>query len=220
MGTRREPRVPARLPVRIVGTDADGRPFSENVFTVDISRYGAKLEGIKAHVLAGEVVGMTQGDSKGRFVVQWAGPPETPQAGQLGLLNNTPDKWKWDAPLPPAYMDNYAGEARAGGERRRYPRLKSMNSVQVQASDQSAPIWGKTVDLSEGGCFVDMPIPLDQGSRVKISLWVKDSKLWAKGNVVSSRPGFGIGIQFTEMSARDSQRLTEFLKGLGQLRQK
>ena len=220
MGTRREPRVPARLPVRIFGTDANGRPFSENVFTVDISRYGAKLEGMKAQLLAGEVLGMTQGDSKGRFVVQWAGPPETPQAGQLGLLNNTPDKWKWDAPLPPAYMDNYAGEARAGGERRRHPRVKSMNSVQVQAESQGAPIWGKTVDLSEGGCFVDMPIPLDQGSRVKITLWVKDSKLWAKAKVISSRPGFGIGIQFTDMSAADTQVLADFIKSLSQVRQK
>jgi hypothetical protein len=220
MGTRREPRVAARLPVRIVGTDASGRPFSENVFTGDISRYGARLVGVKAHVLAGEVVGMTQGESKGRFVVQWAGQPETPQAGQLGLLNNHPERWKWNMPLPPAYMDNYAGEARAEGERRRHPRVKSMNSVQVQRTDQAAPIWGKTVDLSAGGCFVDMPIPLDQGSRVKITLWVKDRKLWAKGEVVSSRPGFGIGIQFTEMSAADRQQLTDFLNGLSPVRQK
>jgi hypothetical protein len=148
------------------------------------------------------------------------GPPDTPQAGQLGLLNNTPDKWKWDTPLPPAYIDNYAGEARAGGERRRHPRKKSMNSVQVQAEGQGAPIWGKTVDLGEGGCFVEMPIPLDKGTRVKITLWVKESKLWAKGKVVSSRPGFGIGIQFTEISAGDSHQLTDFLKSLSQVRQR
>ena len=214
MGTRREPRVPARLPVRILGSDGNGKPFSENVNTIDISRYGAKLEGMQAQVLVGEVVGVTQGASKGRFVVQWAGQPGTPQAGQLGLLNHAPDKWTWETPLPPAYIDNFLAEARAGGERRRHPRAKSTNSVQIQGQGQSAPIWGKTVDLSEGGCFIELPIPLDQGTRAKLILWVKQSKLFATGKVISSRPGFGNGVQFTEMSALDTQKLGEFLQSL------
>lgn len=218
MGTRREPRVPAKLAVRIFGTDANGRPFSENVFTADISRYGARLEGVQARVLAGEVVGMSHGASKGRFVVQWAGEPDSPRAAQLGLLNQAPEKWKWEASLPPAYIDNYVAAARPGGERRQYPRIKSSNSVQVHSDGETAPIWGKTVDISEGGCFIDMPIPLDEGSRVKVTIWIRDKKLWAKGRVVSSRPGFGIGVQFTEMSAHDSERLTEFLKGQIQVR--
>jgi hypothetical protein len=36
MGQRREARKEVRLPVRIFGTDAAGRTFSENVFTVDV----------------------------------------------------------------------------------------------------------------------------------------------------------------------------------------
>ena len=218
MGTRREPRVPARLPVRIFGTDANGRRFSEDVHTADISRYGARLKGVLAQLRVGEIVGLTHGASKGRFVVQWAGQPGTPQAGQVGLFNNAPEKWTWETPLPPAYIDNYSGTARATQERRKYPRFKSVNSVQVQSQGQSAPIWGKTVDLSEGGCFIEMPIPLDKGSRVKLTLWVKESKLFATGNIISSRPGFGNGVQFTEMSALDSQKLTEFLHSLVQAR--
>jgi hypothetical protein len=220
MGTRREPRVPASLPVRIFGSDATGRPFSENVNTVDISRYGAKLEGMKAQVLPGEVVGMSHGTSKGRFVVQWAGQPETLQAGQIGLLNNAPDKWTWETKLPPAYIDNYAGQARAGGERRKHSRLKTVNSVQVQPEGNAAPIWGKTLDISEGGCFVEMPIPLETGTRIKITLWIKDRKLWSKAKIISSRPGFGNGVQFTDMSVADTQVLTEFLETLRQPRQK
>jgi hypothetical protein len=214
MGTRREPRIPAQLDVRIFGTDANGRPFSENVQTVDISRYGAKLQGLKASILVGEIVGMSHGPSKGRFVVQWAGQPQTRQAGQLGLLNNAPDKWKWEMALPPAYIDNYAGEARAAGDRRRHVRMKSVNSAQVQPEGDAAPIWGKTVDISEGGCFVDMPIPLDKGTRIKVTLWIKDRKLWTKGKVISSRPGFGNGIEFTDMSAADTLVLNGYLDDL------
>jgi PilZ domain len=219
MGTRREPRVPAKLPVRIFGSDATGRPFSENVRTVDISRYGAKLEGMKALLAAGEVVGMSHGASKGRFVVQWAGQPETSQAGQLGLLNNAPDKWTWEMKLPPAYIDNYAGGARAAGDRRKHVRMKSANSVQVQPEGDSAPIWGKTIDISEGGCFVEMPIPLEVNTHIKITLWIDDRKLWSKARIVSKRPGFGNGVHFTEMSAADTQVLDSFLKSLRESRQ-
>jgi hypothetical protein len=63
-----------------------------------------------------------------------------------------------------------------------------------------------------------MPIPLDKGSQVRLMIWVKDSKVWAKGKVVSSRPGFGIGVKFTDMSPLDSQNLTEFLNSLKQNR--
>ena len=57
-----------------------------------------------------------------------------------------------------------------------------------------------------------MQIPLDVGGRVKLILWVKERKLFATGKVTSRRPGFGNGVQFTEMSALDSQKLTEFCK--------
>lgn len=218
MGTRREPRVLVRLPVRIFGTDANGRRFSEDVHTADISRYGTRLNGVLAQLRVGEVVGVTHGESKGRFVVQWTGEPGTERAGQVGLFNNAPEKWTWETPLPPAYIDNYSGPARGNQERRKYPRYKSVNSVQIQGQGQAAPIWGKTVDLSEGGCFIDMQIPLDVGGRVKLILWVKERKLFATGRVTSRRPGFGNGVQFTEMSALDSQKLTEFLQALAEAR--
>jgi hypothetical protein len=38
MGKRVEPRMPIELPVRIFGTDADGKIFSENVTTIDVSQ--------------------------------------------------------------------------------------------------------------------------------------------------------------------------------------
>jgi hypothetical protein len=214
MGTRREPRVAVNLPVRLFGTDINGKPFSENVQTADVSRHGARVEGVQAQLKVGEVLGLNHGASKGRFVVQWVGEPSGPRAGQVGLLNNNPEKWKWETSLPPAYIDNYAGKARAGGERRQHPRIRTSNSVQVQGEGSAAPIWGKTVDISEGGCFVEMPIPLDEGSRVRVTLWLKDRKVWAKGRVVSSRPGFGIGVHFTDMSPQDCQYLTTFLKEL------
>lgn len=225
MSKRREPRQQVRLPVRIFGTDAAGQVFSEHAFTIDISRCGARVSGVQAQVKVGEIVGVTHGQNKGRFVVKWVGQPATGNAGMLGLSSVTPERSIWGVPLPASRIDVYqtrstsglAGQS-SGAERRQHPRLKCVNSVQLLPEGQTAPIWGKAVDLSIGGCFVEMPMPLPRGTRLKIAIWIREDKLWATGKVVSSRPGFGIGVQFTEISPRDAQQLAEFLKSITAIR--
>jgi PilZ domain len=217
MGQRREARKEVRLPVRIFGTDAAGRTFSENVFTVDVSHEGVRLTGVQAKLKIGETVGLAYGQGKGRFSVKWAGQTGTPKQGEIGLQNVAPSKPLWDFPLPPCAFDSYRGPTTKGPERRRHPRMKSMNSVEVHPEDQTAPIWGRATDLSVGGCFVEMQVPLREGSKVKVGLWVNEIKLWATGKVVNSRPGFGIGIQFAELSKVDADRLQQFLRSIARL---
>ncbi|HUK26293.1 MAG TPA: PilZ domain-containing protein [Terriglobales bacterium] len=219
MGQRRELRKEVRLPVRIFGTDASGHVFSENVFTLDISRSGARLEGVQAQIKVGEIIGLSYKQNKGRFAVQWAGQPGTPRAGQLGLRNTALDKNIWEISLPVVTVDPHKPQGiAAGADRRQHPRLKCTNSVQLQPEGQPAPIWLKALDLSSGGCFIEMPMPLKQGTKVKIGLWVNENKLWLSGKVVNSRPGFGIGVQFTEVSESDAERLQLFLRSITQLR--
>ena len=54
MRVTNEPRKAVEVPVRIFGTDHDGKPFSENLITVDVSIHGAKLRGVKAKLQAEE----------------------------------------------------------------------------------------------------------------------------------------------------------------------
>src|ERR1700738_3135903 len=96
MGKRQEPRTETTLPVRIFGTDAEGKVFSENVFTVDLSHSGAKLSGVRARIKPGDIIGMSHGQNKSRFSVQWVGQPATARAGQIGLFNLTPEKSLWE----------------------------------------------------------------------------------------------------------------------------
>jgi len=228
MGKRREPRHAIRLPVRIFGTDTDGQLFSENVFSFDISPQGARLDGVRSKIKEGEIIGVTYGQNKGRFAVKWVGKAGTSEAGQIGLISATPEKNLWDVPLPSAGVDSYVeapattgerrqGDRRQAGERRGTARLKCVISVQLQPEGQSAPIWGKAVDMSMGGCFIEMPIPLPKSTKLKIGIWIGDNKLRANGRVVSSRPGFGIGVQFSDMSQLDSDQLRDFLKSITQI---
>jgi hypothetical protein len=73
MGKRREPRKPVELPVRIFGTDASGKIFSENVTTLDVSQRGARLGGVRAQIKVDEIIGVTHGKNKVHFRVKWAG---------------------------------------------------------------------------------------------------------------------------------------------------
>lgn len=215
MGQRREPRTETKLPVRIFGTDANGSIFSENVFTVDISHSGAKLGGVRAQIKPGEIIGVSHGQSKGRFTVKWVGQLGTLKAGQIGLVNLTPEKSLWKVVLPAARVDPYRPpSSSSASDRRRHPRMKSTNSVQLHPEGQAAPIWGKVVDLSTGGCFVEMSIPLPIGTKLKIGLWLKETKLLVNGKVVNSRPGFGIGVQFTEVPEADAEQLQRYLNSI------
>ncbi len=211
MGKRREPRNEVQVPVRIFGTDVQGKTFSENVTTLSVSKTGVSLAGVRAHLKIDEIVGLTYGANKAHFRVKWTGSPSSPSEGSVGLLNLTPQRPLWDFELPDAIMDNFRVELKT--ERRCSPRVKCSVSVELRVEGQTT-IWAKASDLSLGGCFVEMPIPLKQTTNVEITLWLGEVKLKVKGSVVTSSPGFGIGIKFTDVPERDREPLNAFLSTL------
>jgi len=211
MGKRREPRKEIKVPVRIFGTDGSGEIFSEKVFTENVSQHGVELSGVQAQPKVDEIVGVTYGKTKGHFRVKWVGQRGSAKAGRLGLLNLTPEKSLWDFPLPPPEFD---GSMRDMRDRRTSVRMKSTNSAEVYPTGQTAPIRTRTSDLSLGGCFLEMPNPLPKRTQVRIALWVKEFKLWANAEVVTSTPGFGIGVKFAEMTDQDRNQLKQFLESV------
>jgi PilZ domain len=211
MGKRSEPRKETSVPVRIFGTDTSGQVFSEKVFTVNVSRRGVEVSGVNARLKVDEIIGLTYGSTKTNFRVKWVGQTGTSKLGHLGLLNLSPEKPLWDFPLAGPTVD---GTARDKHDRRASPRVRCGNSVEIHLDNQDAPIRARTGDISLGGCFVEMPNPLPKGTKLRLALWVKDAKLWAKGKVITSTPGYGIGVQLTEMSEQDKIQLRQFVSSL------
>lgn len=204
MGKRCEPRKPLQLPVRIFGTDRQGVIFSEKVNTVDVSRSGAKLSGVKAQINLDEIIGLTCGKNKVHFRVKWTGQPGTPTEGQIGLLNLTPERALWDMALPVGVIDGFKPEFH--GERRKSPRFKCDVPVEIHPEGE-AKMFGNASDISIGGCFVQMPIPLKPDAKFEIALWLGKTKLGLKAEVASTAPGFGIGVRFVGVTAAEIECL-------------
>ena len=205
MGKRREPRKPVEKQVRIFGTDAAGKIFSETVTTADVSHNGAKLCGVRAKLSLDEIIGISYSKNKVHFRVKWVG--DASNGGQIGLLNLTPEKSFWDFPLPAGTPDNF----RPTQERRHSARVKCSISAELRAPGQPV-IWGKVSDLSLGGCFVEMPIPLTQGAAFEIGLWLGESKLRFQGQAATTAPGFGIGVRFNNLSPENQEFLADTWK--------
>ncbi|MFY9907321.1 MAG: PilZ domain-containing protein [Terriglobales bacterium] len=64
-------------------------------------------------------------------------------------------------------------------------------------------------DISEGGCYVEMPSPFSGQSGVEILVRTADTKLRISGQVMTIHPGFGMGVRFM---FRDSVEREEVLR--------
>ena len=210
MGRRCQPRKVAEVPVRIFGTDGDGKIFSANVFTANISRRGVKLAGVRPKLGLADTIGLAYGNNRAHFRVKWIGESSTSSAGCVGLLNMAPDKPLWDFPLPADAIDDYEPMIADG---RRNPRYRCQNSIEVHLQG-GASFWGTVADLSLGGCYVEIPIPLELGGRLKVGIWLGQTKVWAEARVTHSTPGLGIGMKFTEISERHLDQIRQFLQNL------
>ena len=51
-------------------------------------------------------------------------------------------------------------------------------------------------DISEGGCYVEMPSPFAGQSGVEILVRTADTKLRISGQAMTIHPGFGMGVRF------------------------
>jgi hypothetical protein len=96
---RRESRISKKTRVKVHGLDRNGQPFVQSANAVDISRKGARLEGIGYLTLPGETIQLKRRLRTARFRVVWIGEIGTPQADQAGVSALEPNKNFWGVAL-------------------------------------------------------------------------------------------------------------------------
>lgn len=97
---------------------------------------------------------------------------------------------------------------------RRHPRYKAALPVELRKRGVRTPLRAQTVNLSVGGCYVEMNSPQDVSNEVEIVLWVGREKILAQGVVVSNHPSFGNGIKFTHVPEEGQAKLQKFVESL------
>ncbi len=234
--TRCEPRNTFGTTVRVFGLDGRGRPLSQPVTTVDVSRRGARITGVHAWEQPGEIIGLRYGEQKARYKVVWIGKAGTPQQGQVGLVCVEAGKVIWGIAAPTPLSGPHAATigpgtsrlprpvsppavlgpapALATQNRRRDSRYVVEGGINVRQQGAVSGQWATIQDISLGGCYVETSTPLPLDAVVEASLTIGDVQFRAHGVVSKSDRLVGMGIKFTELARADRERLESLIAKL------
>lgn len=93
--TRLQTRYTEARRVWVRGVDALGNPFSQSTYSVNISRNGARLQGLGFLAGPGVQVELRRNWKKAFYQVVWMGQHGTSLASQVGVMCLQPDKNVW-----------------------------------------------------------------------------------------------------------------------------
>lgn len=102
----------------------------------------------------------------------------------------------------------------------RNKRLETLNLVSFTHKDSEGrvdlEVVGRTLDLSEGGIFLEIPQFVPAGNtEVDVTLGIREHVINTAGEIVHQRElsngHFGLGIAFKDLSSEDSHIINRFL---------
>jgi len=169
--------------------------------------------------LSGEVAWQ---DASGRSGIRFVDVPQSSRRlMQAWLLQNSFRQQKAQPPsangepVPSGSVSRTVPKASgAGGNRRGERRFPCKLGAEIYRSGSNVPNRCTLSDISEGGCYVEMPTPFECQSNIEILVRTAEMKLRIRGQVLAVHPGFGMGVRFT--FENDAER-EEILRLLGLL---
>lgn len=217
---RYDKRVQLAIPLRVTTWDENKRPLLDMACTLDVSMRGARLYGVRSTVRVGDVVTVERGRSKLFCRVVWIGGADSDKKGQVGVQAvEASSKSLWEAEVlevgqqfTPLTADP---AARPSGERnRRSSRIVADTNVRIleqQEGRDGVLAEGHIKNISETGCLLISPVPLQIGATVQVVLDLPNFDLAVRGRVRHSGPE-GLGIEFREIRKGDKQLLRYWLR--------
>jgi hypothetical protein len=222
MGRRLQPRVKGILPVRIWGSDREGKPFAEHVCTIDISNKGASLAGVRADLLPGDTVGLQYRNRQARFRVAWVAAVSGAPGKNVGLQCLQPEKELWPVAPPREGEDPYVPpearlrEDKCGPQenRRMATRFPVAGKVYVSKVSGGDGLWATLGDISLSGCYLQTAEPMEVGRNTSLLIRIADQQFQATAVVRSSDPGMAMRLEFTFLSNADRSTLRSVIARL------
>jgi hypothetical protein len=97
------------------------------------------------------------------------------------------------------------------GNRRGERRFPCKLGAEVYSVGTGVPNRCTLSDISEGGCYVEMPSPLSGQGGVEILVRTVDTKFKIKGEVLATHPGFGMGVRFILQDPAEREEIMRLL---------
>jgi c-di-GMP-binding flagellar brake protein YcgR len=104
------------------------------------------------------------------------------------------------------------------GDRRQDERVPCQIGATVHPAGTTTPNRCSLSDISEGGCYVEMPSPLPGNADVEIAVRTADRKFKIRGQVLTSHPGFGMGVRFVFQDSAEREEILRMLAVLSAAR--
>jgi hypothetical protein len=104
-----------------------------------------------------------------------------------------------------------AASALAKPDRRFHSRYTVQIQIELRQAGNDVPMRLATTDLSRGGGYVELMMPLPVGVRVQATLWLDGYLIVVQAVVVTLHPQFGNGIMFLKFEGEAEQLLHRYL---------
>ena len=112
--------------------------------------------------------------------------------------------------------DNEVAAESTWAQRRRHFRVSLCGPVQIRAQtrDGSVNYYGHVLDVSAGGCAVQLGVRLEEDTPVALDLELRGCRMRVMGrvrNVRTGRRGWRMGIEFTTISPARTATLSSLV---------
>lgn len=227
---RRGPRIPVNSPTSVAyaGTE-DARAT-----ILDLSDGGTSVRGGATLPPAGKVYfqfalpGQQQAvrlsgevawqDASGRTGIRFVDVPQASRRLMHAWLLQNSFREKQEQPAPVRVPTPAGGPPKTGtkdsglgSNRREQRRFACKLGAEVYRLGSNIPNRCTLSDISENGCYVEMPSPLTGQTDIEIRVRTADMKLKIRGQVQAVHPGFGMGVRFVFESADEREEILRLL---------
>ncbi len=219
------------------GLDGAGNPFVQTAYARDVSRFGARIDGILCIKGLGQLINVQHRGKTAKCLVVWMGQPGIREHGHIGIRNLEPEKNIWGVKLPPASSDTFAGIEKRTHEdksvpaasdescgtfgskptrsnRRQYTRHSCVGAAEFRMAGNAVSVRGMVTDLSLGGCYVKASATCPKGSILELVLEIDKVRLHMQGKVAVVNPTTGIGVEFIELHAESLKDLPSLVRAI------
>ena len=111
---------------------------------------------------------------------------------------------------PPPAVESEGGHQ----EKRRKPRFKCEGSMELKTEGSTIHTWATFTDVSSSGCYVEIMTTFPVGTLMDLRLGMHGIMVETRAVVRVTYPFLGMGIEFTDVSPTDRERLEQMLASL------